>query len=51
MLTTKLLAALGAWLSRRDWRRLFAIYGVWVAYALSAVAFFAATRYRSPTGR
>jgi 4-amino-4-deoxy-L-arabinose transferase-like glycosyltransferase len=38
----------GAWLARRDWRRLFVVYGIGIAYALSAVAFFAATRYRAP---
>ncbi|HEV8635546.1 MAG TPA: glycosyltransferase family 39 protein [Chloroflexota bacterium] len=41
-------AVVGAWLSRRAWRRLFVVYGIWVAYALGAVAFFAATRYRAP---
>jgi hypothetical protein len=41
-------ALVGVWLSRRAWRRLFVVYGIWIAYALSAVAFFAATRYRAP---
>jgi len=41
-------AIAGMWLTRRDWRRLAVVYGVWPVYAASAVAFFSATRYRSP---
>lgn len=41
-------AVVGIWLTRHRWRELFVLYGVWLAYAASAVAFFVATRYRAP---
>lgn len=44
-----LVAALaGLWLTRRNARRLFVIYGLWIAYAASSIMYFAATRFRAP---
>lgn len=42
------LGLIGLWWTRRDWRRLFVIYGIAVAYAASSVIYFAATRFRAP---
>ncbi|HEX2171891.1 MAG TPA: glycosyltransferase family 39 protein [Dehalococcoidia bacterium] len=41
-------AVFGLWLTRSRWRRLFVIYGLWVAYGASAVMYFSATRFRAP---
>ena len=41
-------AVVGLWLSRQEWRRIFVVYGIGVAYAASSVLYFAATRFRAP---
>ena len=41
-------AIVGVWLSRREWRRIFVVYGIGVAYAASSIMYFAATRFRAP---
>lgn len=43
-----IVAIAGLWLTRREARRLFVLYGLWAAYAASSVLYFAATRFRAP---
>ena len=42
------LAAAGAWLTRRDWKRLALLYGVVGSFALSVALFYVVARYRYP---
>ena len=42
------LAVLGAWLTRRDWRRLAILYAMFVSLALSVAVFYVLARYRFP---
>jgi tetratricopeptide (TPR) repeat protein len=42
------LAALGAWWTRRDWRRLWVLYAMVLAFATAVTAFYVFARYRYP---
>jgi tetratricopeptide (TPR) repeat protein len=42
------LAAIGAWLTRREWKRLALLYGVAGSLAVSVALFFVLARYRYP---
>jgi tetratricopeptide (TPR) repeat protein len=42
------LAALGLWWTRRDWRRLWLLYAMLVAYAAAVTLFYVFARYRYP---
>jgi tetratricopeptide (TPR) repeat protein len=41
-------AALGAWLFRREWRRLLILYGLFVGLDISVALFYVVARYRHP---
>lgn len=42
------LAAIGIWLTRHDWRRLWLLYAILVAFAAAVTLFFVFARYRYP---
>jgi tetratricopeptide (TPR) repeat protein len=42
------LAVVGLWLTRRDWRRLWILYAMLLAFALAVTIFFVFARYRYP---
>ena len=41
-------AVLGAWLSRREWRKLLILYGLFLGLDISAALFYVVARYRHP---
>jgi tetratricopeptide (TPR) repeat protein len=41
-------AVIGAWLTRRDWRRLWPLYALTLAFALAVTLFYVFARYRYP---
>jgi tetratricopeptide (TPR) repeat protein len=42
------MAALGVWLTRRDWRRLAILYAMFISLVLSVAVFYLLARYRFP---
>jgi len=42
------LAVLGAWVSRKAWRRLLVLYGMFAGLVLAVAAFYVVARYRHP---
>lgn len=42
------LAAFGAWVTRREWKRLALLYGIAGSFALSVALFYVVARYRYP---
>src|SRR6185295_6848111 len=42
------LATLGLWFSRRDWRRLWILYAMLIAFAAAVTLFYVFARYRYP---
>jgi tetratricopeptide (TPR) repeat protein/4-amino-4-deoxy-L-arabinose transferase-like glycosyltransferase len=42
------LAVFGAWVSRKEWRRLLVLYGMFAGLVLAVAAFYVVARYRHP---